>query len=924
MSGLYNRALEFVRTQRRFRIVKPDEFEDDDVQDVSPEEREKILEQINEIVEQNRIQIEPDTFDFRPKKRGGVLPAIINISAILLMAGGGYLALRYFNQRQDTLVIQRSTLQSAEGKLLEALKQESEELLSEKEQAINEIQGRLSEMSQERQRLAEEAQDQMRTRETELRLAMEQALIEERSKLRDQGISEDEITSRLSDLEQQKEIEFNLELESVRQAAQAEIEEREATLNQLMGEYEQALVSAESDRELLETQLTRQEVELLAQFEEKEAELESERIAALQELDSIRSQQEHEVLVLDQILSFYGSVRAYLADEDFLAANAGLQELKAYLNQADVAVLPAVSRRRQVELFLISSLEGLMEREQEAVSPDTLSLIQSADMVAAASALVERGNRSYINGDFAAAQELYLSALEKIPAVKLGFGRLQAIAEGVRNQQNAFVSGIVDDANRSYLNGDFERAVELYGDAIELIPAVSATSDQVIAQLTDAGFRINRQGDLEAIQRLQEIVTRQDSDLTRLAALELELESTRTRAEEAELRLERIPELEADIEALRAEAEIASRELEKIPVLEGELETMRAAAERTARELEQIPVLETELAAMEAAAAQAARELERLTTLEEELESMQSAAEQTARELERIPVLTAEIETLQTTLAKNAVDLDRIPDLESQITSVQGKLGDAEAELVRMTEVESELETLRGKAAEMEVELQSIAKLESEIAAIKKDAAVSAEELERIPRLEDEIHRLTVEAKQDAEKLLSMKDLQVEIERLRGVETELREQATSLTSEVERLKPMEESYLEREQLISELAELRERYIGRVGTDEIAEDDESIKALALLETKLLIKRVMVSDSVRSQYPNLYDQTELYLEELVANQQVETRIETLKDLNSLLDGVLSDQVISPDLLLPFEEVTGRDDFLGLIERLKTLLQ
>ena len=898
--------------------------------------------------------------------------------ALILMAGGSYLALRYFDQAQNTLVTQRAQIQSAEGKLLEALKQESEQKISEKEQAIDEIQGRLSEMNQERERLIADSQEQLKQREEELRLAMEQALIEERSKLREQGVSETEISSRLGELEQQKELEFNTTLETVRLEAQAEIEARESTLNQLMGEYEQALTDAESDREELKDQLTRQEAELLAQFEQKEAELESERLEALQELDSIRTQQEREVLVLDQILSFYGSVRSHLTEDNFESAFTGLQELKAYLNQTDVAVLPAVTQRRQVELFLIDSLENLIEKEQDAASPDTLSLIQSADMVAAATALVERGNNDFVNENFAEAHELYLSALGRIPAVKLGYDRMRTIESRIAQQEQDFIAGIVVDANGAYRNGDYVRAVELYGDALELIPPISATNDQLIAQLTDAGFRINRQGDLDAIQQLRELVTRQESDLGRMAAIENELESTRTRAEQAELELEIIPVLEAEIETLQIAASETSLELKKIPILEGELASAQAKVERTTIELEQIPLLEAELESMRAAAQQAAVELARLKLLETELSAMEAAAEETAEQLaameaaaeqdaerlaamkaaaeldaeraaerlaatqaaaeqeaeknamqlEQIPLLTAEIETLRATIEKNAPDLERIPALESQIETLREESEKAAVELAEMQSLkealEEELATLRDRAAEMATELETMSELEAEIAAIKTEAAESALELERIPVLEEEISRLRAEAEEDAETLLALQDLQIENDRLKAAETELREETAALTSEVERLKSMEESYLKRQQLIEELSSFRSRYVERIDISDVSATDEATAALELLETKLLVKRIMVSEPVRTMYPDLYDQMELYLEELMENQRAETRVETLADINKLIDGVLSKQSMSAALANPFEEAAGQDEFLGLIDRLNTLLE
>ena len=43
VSGLYQKALKYLQTQRQLRLVKPDEIGEEEALDVSPDDREKIL-----------------------------------------------------------------------------------------------------------------------------------------------------------------------------------------------------------------------------------------------------------------------------------------------------------------------------------------------------------------------------------------------------------------------------------------------------------------------------------------------------------------------------------------------------------------------------------------------------------------------------------------------------------------------------------------------------------------------------------------------------------------------------------------------------------------------------------------------------------------------------------------------------------------
>jgi hypothetical protein len=800
LSGLYQRALEYIHAQRQLRLVRPGEIDDSDTRDISPDDREKIFKQINEEVERNRRVIHPDTFDdFRPKKRGGVLPLMLNVAALMLIAGGAWWLLQYFDRSEATIVTNRAGIQSAEGMLLEALKEESEQRLSEKERAIGDIQLRLEEMSEEREQLEANAETRIREREAELVAAMEEELALERSRLKDQGATEADIEKEMAAFEARQRSTFQNELDGVREEAAAEIERQKATLDQLSNEYSEALLDAENDKLQLQEEMTRQQATLLAEFEQKEAALESDRLEALQELESMRNLQERERLVLDQILSFYESVRVNLSVGNLDTALQRLGELRRYLNQSDVISLQGVRERRQVEVFLIDSLEDLIEEQNEGESPDTLSLIRSAEMLAVATTLVEEGNDKYLNADYSDAQRLYISALKEIPAFNVGYERLKSIEERVAQTQASEIGAIMSNANTAYVSGEYARAVALYGDALELIPPTSASGDRVLDQLTAAGFQLNRETDLTVIRDLQDLVARQSTDLDRLDALYAEL-----------ARL--VPDLEAEIEDLDEER----------LVLGEANQTLEEAAQE---------------------------QQERAAFLESEIRRLETEAEGDAKKLLTMDSLLAEVERLSVF----EEEAKRIPALE-----------------------------------------QEIARLSS-----------YEEEAQRLVGVEEAIERLTVE-----------------LDDLKSREAQLQVAGMGLTAEVARLEPYEESYLQRQELLADLLALRTKYQEDTSTGQ--QNNEPSVLLEHLEAKLLLKRIVDSEPVRSQYPDLYDKIEGYLEALLDEKEKDTRVATIVNINKMMDTVLRSGPRAVSIASTLADSSEREAILGFMDRLQKLLE
>ena len=91
--------------------------------EISPEEREQVLREIETAIDESRKPETADLYTLRAEKRGWLFPLLINLAAFLLIAAGVFLLTRYFELRRDSITLRRSSYLSAEGKVIQTLKQ---------------------------------------------------------------------------------------------------------------------------------------------------------------------------------------------------------------------------------------------------------------------------------------------------------------------------------------------------------------------------------------------------------------------------------------------------------------------------------------------------------------------------------------------------------------------------------------------------------------------------------------------------------------------------------------------------------------------------------------------------------------------------------------------------------------------------------
>ncbi|MFW5689661.1 MAG: hypothetical protein ACOC1U_08820, partial [Spirochaetota bacterium] len=509
MNGLYQRALDYLQSQRRLRLVRPEDEDYGSFQG-TPEEQQQIEGEIQRAVQENRLSVGPDTFRIRPQRRGAGLPIIVNITAVLLIAAGVYILLELFENQEQNLVTRTASVSSAEGRLLTALREESEQQLSAKEAQIEAIEQRLAAAETEREQIRANATTALAEQEAALRVEFEAELEAERQRLLGLDLSEAELEERLAAFRETRQSELEQSIAALEARAAEQIAEREEALAAVVDEFETSLRTAQQERAALEAELAEREAELESQFEQREAELSEDRAAAEALLQELRAQQESRQLVLDQILGYYTRIRAALEQGTLDDAAASLASLRTYLEEGPAAVLPELQRRRQVELFLVGTLEQQLARARGEQQMDMTSLVESAGLLAEVSELVARADASYASDDLARARELYVAALSQIPAVALGYERLQDIEATSRANESDQVTALLAAGNERYLAGDYAAAAQRYGEAIATLPL---PDDGVVGRILDAGYQ------LQAADSLAELATLRDELAARSDAL---------------------------------------------------------------------------------------------------------------------------------------------------------------------------------------------------------------------------------------------------------------------------------------------------------------------------------------------------------------------------------------------------------------------
>ncbi|MFW6212680.1 MAG: hypothetical protein ACOC8L_07245 [Spirochaetota bacterium] len=530
MGGLYQRAVEYLRSQPQLRLVKEstsgyDEF------DGTEEERAQIEREIQQAVDDNKIEFDAGRARIPARKKGSGLPILVNVVAVALTAAGAYFFWTLFEREAAAISRETAIVTSAEGELLNALRAQSEARIAEKEGEIAAIQERISELESERVRLRRTSATALADQEAALRAEFQAAIEAERARLSGLNLSDGELTRRLDAYRSERGALLEDQIAALRDEAASDLARQEQTIEQLLTDTESELAQAEVDRQEVAAQALSPSTA-------------SEAAVAQNLLAELEQQQQQRAVVLDQVLGFYGDVEETLLEGNLDAAAESLSGLRHYLETGPMLTHPELQRRREVELFLVRTLEEQLEEERLTTAPDTRSLVESAGLVGEVNRLVQEAERVYSDGEVARARELYVAALSEIPAIELGFQRIEAIEASIAENASDEIAGYIARGNELYRAGEYALAVDAYGRALASLPT---EQDVVLERLVDAGYRMRSTDSTVELERLRneldqlrvatnesggdglEIVAERDSAREELEEVTVELDQTEMR-----------------------------------------------------------------------------------------------------------------------------------------------------------------------------------------------------------------------------------------------------------------------------------------------------------------------------------------------------------------------------------------------------------
>ena len=410
--------------------------EDDQLYNIegfSEEEQLEIRQQIDKISSQNRISVSEELFKISPAKKGGTLPLIINVIGLLAIAASFYLTNRYFQQKEQTMAMEESSYESTEGSVISELKRQAEEKLNKKQEVITKIQNELSKLDKESASLKENMDSRIKSKEQELRLEMEAALATERARLQSQNISTADLEKQLKEFQTNKENALQADIEVFKNESAAALKAKEEELAKAKQVANDILEKANRDKAAIKADTQKREAELTAQFDAEKEALTKETSEATQKLKKLSELQKNEQLVQDQITGSYNNVISSLNSGKYSEAQIGIDNIRKLLDDPNVINLPAISKRKNVELFFLDTIEKEIKQSGARTTTDFSSMTRAAEILITARKSAELGAAAETEGNQYDAKRYYNEALSSLPQISRAITNLRKIEASDRD-----------------------------------------------------------------------------------------------------------------------------------------------------------------------------------------------------------------------------------------------------------------------------------------------------------------------------------------------------------------------------------------------------------------------------------------------------------------------------------------------------------
>ncbi|GHV92037.1 hypothetical protein AGMMS50268_25400 [Spirochaetia bacterium] len=279
-------------------------------------EQREILDGIENITAKNRLSLSEEQKNLFVKgkiraKRGGIrFPLIVNIAAVLLLAGAFFILYSLHDKEVAQIREGRAVYNSAERALIQEIRRETARELEEKEREISLITGKLSGVDAELQ-----------------------------------------------------------ELHSSNQELTAEQRETEMELQRRQEEYRSSLGLLQNERaQLLESSRAR-EAGLRAQLEERTRELTAvteQGNAARNELERLSSDQEKAAAIEAQLSARYATAATQIFMDKLSEAKDSLAKMREFLNTPSFQNIRTFQSRKELYLASVDTLKEMIDKTEES------------------------------------------------------------------------------------------------------------------------------------------------------------------------------------------------------------------------------------------------------------------------------------------------------------------------------------------------------------------------------------------------------------------------------------------------------------------------------------------------------------------------------------------------------------------------------
>ena len=157
-----------------------------------------------------------------------------------------------------------------------------------------------------------------------------------------------------------------------------------------------------------------------------------------------------------------------------------------------------------------------------------------------------------------------------------------------------------------------------------------------------------------------------------------------------------------------------------------------------------------------------------------------------------------------------------------------------------------------------------------------------------------------------------------------GLFADIRKLESRILSQDQLILKADQEQKYRNDLILEVSELQKEYSAYMSSlpGNIEPDQDEI--IDLLGTKVILKQIVSTEPIKSQYPELLDQLELYFSTFGDNQKEEGRSGAINEINSLLESLIDTSGSSASDKPWTSQSTNREDFTQLLDNLNELLK